>query len=574
LPFTTHPLGKSLLFIALAALACKAFEPCSRAQAPAPQTFVLSHDEYLDRVKAIWLAQMIGQATGVRFEHQVDSVLPVTPPSKLPGYAPIDDDYYYEMVAVRGFERYGIYMTVQQLGQQWLANSAGAWGSSRQALLLMRRGVLPPDTGSPRYNKLWWTIGAQFSSDLYGALSPAMPLQAARLARQYGHLNGYAEGVDGGVFISGMISIAFQQHDSHQVVKQAASLIAASSPYRQALDTVISMAEAGQPASTIYQALDHRWGIEYPGTNNAVLNGAIVATTVWFGEGDYQKTLQLAVHAADYTDADCNAANAESVVAAMRGTRALPQTEVDALHDRVKGDSLGPEQLTPPVDESISELARRTAAIGEAILQDRGVRLTNGTLPIPIEAPIEQPAEPFHLADLTQFWNPDWQLLRAGFGGGDGGLEGIPGMTYLDGDTLATWPYDEVRGVLLERKMELGPAPALDFEVGVDIGRSWRLQAYVNDRRVLNQVIEAPDTSPQRQPPAIPHPAARHWRNIHLDLRQYQGQEVVFRLYQLTLNTPEMPGTAYWKHLTVLSKISPTAASNKTDGPATLTKIP
>jgi hypothetical protein len=59
----------------------------------------------------------------------------------LPDYAPVDDDYYYEMVAVRAFEKYGIGLTVEQLGQQWLENNAGSWGSSEQALLLLKRGV-------------------------------------------------------------------------------------------------------------------------------------------------------------------------------------------------------------------------------------------------------------------------------------------------------------------------------------------------------------------------------------------------------------------------------------------------
>ena len=40
---------------------------------------VLSHAEYLDRVRAIWTAQMIAQMTGVRFEHQPASTMPVTP---------------------------------------------------------------------------------------------------------------------------------------------------------------------------------------------------------------------------------------------------------------------------------------------------------------------------------------------------------------------------------------------------------------------------------------------------------------------------------------------------------------
>jgi hypothetical protein len=68
------------------------------------------------------------------------------------GFGPVDDDYYYEMVAIRAFERYGMHLTVQQLGAQWLENNPGSWGSSEQTLLLLKRGIQPPDTGSPRYN--------------------------------------------------------------------------------------------------------------------------------------------------------------------------------------------------------------------------------------------------------------------------------------------------------------------------------------------------------------------------------------------------------------------------------------
>ena len=112
---------------------------------------------------------MIGQMTGVRFEHRPASALPVTPFTHLTGFAPVDDDYYYEMVAIRAFEKYGIALTVEELGQQWLANNAGSWGLSEQALLLLKRGVKPPDTGHPRYNKLWWTIGHHSSAAMFTA---------------------------------------------------------------------------------------------------------------------------------------------------------------------------------------------------------------------------------------------------------------------------------------------------------------------------------------------------------------------------------------------------------------------
>src|ERR1700678_4438481 len=243
------PVTSVLCLIVLFAVAAYSKPAVRAASAEASATSLrLSREEYLDRVRAIWTAQMIGQITGLRFEHRPASTLPVTPLTHLPGYAPVDDDYYYEMVAIRAFEKYGIGLTVEQLGEQWLENNAGTWGSSEQALMLLKRGVKAPDTGHPRYNKLWWTIGPQFSSDVYGALTPGMPNAAAALARNLGHINGYAEGTDGAVFVAGMVSLGVIEKDTHSIVRKAASLIHPDSPYRQCLDMVISMAESGRTA--------------------------------------------------------------------------------------------------------------------------------------------------------------------------------------------------------------------------------------------------------------------------------------------------------------------------------------
>lgn len=531
-------LSRSLAVLILLCSAAHALDP-KPASEPPSRTLTLSRAEYLDRVQAIWTAQMIAQMTGVRFEHHPASVLPVTPMTEPQGYAPVDDDYYYEMVAVRAFEKYGIGLTVQQLGQQWLENNAGSWGSSEQALILLKRGIKPPDTGHPRYNKLWWTIGPQFSSNVYGALAPGMPNLAGEMARRLGHINGYADGTDGAVFVAGMISTAFAEHDTHMIVRKAASLLDPRSPYRQCLDQVIALAEAGRSAAEIFRAVDERWGIEYPATNNAVVNGGIVATAVWFGEGDFDKTLQLAVHAADFADTDCNSANSESVVAAIHGMAALPAKEVAELHDRIQGATMGDLKLTPPVDESIVELAKRTAKIGEAILLAHGGSDDGNTLRITIQEPITQPAELFKLSDLMQYFNPDWTLERAGFGGAGGGLPGIRGITYLDGDTLATYPRDEIRGVVLRRTAELGEHPHLGFQAGVDPGRAWRLQVYVNDQRLLDQLIDGVSDS--------------KWRDISVDLSAFSGQNVTLRLYQFVLIPHHEAGNAYWRGL-VLAK--------------------
>jgi hypothetical protein len=513
--------------------------PESEQAAPAA-IIRLARADYVDRVHAVWAAQMIAAMLAWPHEHQTASVLWLDHYPRTYTTAPVDDDWYYEMCAVRGFEKYGIGMTARQLGEQWNENSCGSYGSSEQALLALRRGLKAPDTGHPRYNKLWFTIGPQFSSELYGALCPGMPNLAGRLAREFGHVNGYAEAVDGAVFMAGMVSLGFVETDPRAIVKKAAVLIHPASPYRQCLDQVITAAERGGLFEELVAHVEDRWHIEYPATNNAVANGGIVAAALWFGKSDLLTTVNLAARAADFTDADCNAANAAAVVAAMGGTRALPMHLVLPLGDRIVGDKMGPLRLTPPVDETISDLAKRTAAVGEKMLRSHGANVADGMITVPVEEPATQLAETFKLADLTKYWNPEWTLERAGFGGAGGGMGGIRGITCLDGDVLATYPRDEVRGVVLRRTLKLSDSPWLAFLAGVDPGRAWELNVYVDNHLRMKKVIDGPTDAKGRQ-----------WQDVSLDLAAYSGKSVQLRLYQRVLLPGRTAGNAYWKALIV-----------------------
>ena len=130
--------------------------------------FVLSRAEYVDRAHAIWAGQIIAVLMAMPYEHKTASVLPL---ENLPmifrgkpvNVAPVDDDWYYEMVAIRALEQHGIGLTVKQLGEAWLANGCGSWGSSEQARLNLEKGIPAPDCGHPRYNKLWFTLGPLYT---------------------------------------------------------------------------------------------------------------------------------------------------------------------------------------------------------------------------------------------------------------------------------------------------------------------------------------------------------------------------------------------------------------------------
>jgi len=503
------------------------------------EPFTLTRADYEDRVNAIWHGQIISVIATLPFEHKAASVKEVTGFPKAYTQSFVDDDWYYEMCAVRAFEKHGIDLTVRQLGEQWLENSCGSWGSSAVTLKNLRAGIPAPDCGHPRHNRLWWTIGPVFTADLYGALAPGLPNEAARMARQYCAINGYGEALDGAVIFAGAISLGFTESDVRTVLKKAVTLVHPDSPYRQSIDNVIQMAEAGRSFEEIVDAVEDRWRIEYPASNNAVSNGGITAASLWFGEGDFWKTVNLAARAADFSDTDNSAATVISIIAAMHGMKALPQELVAQLGDRIVGEKMGGVQLTPPVDESITGLAARTAAIGVKILAARGAAIASDGISITPQEPVEQPAQRFVLNDLMSFWNADWTLDRAGFGGDDvGAMPGIRGITALDGDTLVTWPRDETRGVVLRRTATLGPAPVLAFEVAAEPGKAWELLVYADNRQLLTQLIDGDGEKIQ-------------WQPIEVDLKDFAGRETHLRLYQRTLmpRLNKLPGNARWRNL-------------------------
>jgi hypothetical protein len=368
-----------------------------------------------------------------------------------------------------------------------------------------------------------------------------MPNLAGRLAREYGHINGYAEAVDGAVFVAGMISLAFVEKDTREIVRGAARLIHPNSPYRQCLDMIIAMAEAGKTAQEIADAVEDRWHIEYPATNNAVPNGGLLAIGVWFGEGDLLKTFNIIFHEADFTDTDCNAANAASVIAAMHGMRCIPKHLVEPLQDRIRGSEMGGVNLTPPVDEEITDLSARTVQIGARLLVANGAETNAEGISFKVQEPSTQPAELFRLSDLTKYWNPDWTLERAGFGGAGGGIGNIGGITHLEEDVLATWPRDPVRGVVLRRKLKVPAKSTLSFQAGADPARAWQLEVYANNQRIFQKLIDGANGVDGKT----------LWHDIRIGLERFGGQEIELRLYQRVLLRDRLAGNAYWKKIEI-----------------------
>jgi hypothetical protein len=119
-------------------------------------------------------------------------------------------------------------------------------------------------------------------------------------------------------------------------------------------------------------------------------------------------------------------------------------------------------------------------------------------------------------------------------------------MTHLRGKVLATYPRDEVRGLLFRRKVRLGAGAALRIEVGVDPGRAFDLEIYADNERLRRQRIELGAEAP-----------GLAFTAIEEDLGRFTDRTVTLRVYQRVLLPDRLAGNAYWKTLEVVSSESP-----------------
>lgn len=103
------------------------------------------------------------------------------------------------------------------------------------------------------------------------------------------------------------------------------------------------------------EAMDQR----LPGYSwvHTINNAEVVSAALLWGDGDFSRTIGLAVEAA--LDTDCDGATAGSVFGALHGTKAIPASWTDPLRDTLHSAVFGFDGV------AISGLARRTATLTE-----------------------------------------------------------------------------------------------------------------------------------------------------------------------------------------------------------------
>ena len=131
-------------------------------------------------------------------------------------------------------------------------------------------------------------------------------------------------GIYGEMFISAMLALAATTTDLKSIIAYALNEIPPKSRLRQDVMSVVTAYENGVSEEDVFKSIHEKYD-EYTayGWCHTNSNAMIVAAALLYGEGDFGKTVCLAVQTG--FDTDCNGATAGSIFGLAYGRDAIPE---------------------------------------------------------------------------------------------------------------------------------------------------------------------------------------------------------------------------------------------------------
>jgi len=456
-------MSRSFSALLLILIVCVAAVAQANPTSSTPAARELDWDTYLDKVQGAWMGKMIGVTFGQPWEFQylntpigfdiTDWTLsptrmkdyraravnrpeqedwdPITSEadnqkvvilhkfimdseSEHPSFgAPDNDDIYINLLFLYCLRKYGIDVDPVTVAHEWDAKIRQVWHANKQGLDNIRKGIMPPDSGNPRYNLHADDIDFQIESDIFGMISPGMPQVSNRYGDRMGHIMNYGDGVYGGMFIAAMYTQAFFAKDIREVVENGLKAIPARSLYAQLIRDVIRWHDEN-PNDWLktWHLVQKKWGevdhcpdgYKQPFNIDAKLNGGYVVMGLLYGDGDWYKTMNYATRAGQ--DADCNPANAAGILGTLLGAHAIPGEYRDPLHNTYWNKTLA----GLPDSYEIDVLSGDTAQVGLKVLLANGGDVITRDRKLVLQVPYQEPVAPATLEQIE--WKDDEPVLK------------------------------------------------------------------------------------------------------------------------------------------------------------------
>jgi len=303
--------------------------------------------EYRDKMKAGWIGQMVGVGWGGPTEFKWKGE--IIPSDQIPKWKPgmvnqfQQDDIYVEMTFIRSMELHGLDVPIRQAGIDFANSGYPLWHANRNGRDNLRKGIAPPDSGHPKFNKHADDIDYQIEADFSGLIAPGLPNTAIALGEKFGRLMNYGDGVYGGQFVGGMYAEAFFEDDPVKIVEVGLKCIPKGSQYAETIRDVLRWyKENPDDWQKTWKLINEKYhlnpkyrrfscsGPKGDFNIDAKINGAYIIMGLLYGKGDPDKTIVISTRCGQ--DSDCNPSNAGGVLFTTIGFSELPDRFKSALN--------------------------------------------------------------------------------------------------------------------------------------------------------------------------------------------------------------------------------------------------
>lgn len=299
----------------------------------------ISKAELHDKIAAAWIGQMIGNIYGLPHENKY-----VNAPGaenwpygytknldKLQKYngAFSDDDTDVEYMYLQQMMKFGPEPTYGQLRDAWMYHIRDrVWLANRGALGLMHYGYTPPFTGRSDLNPHWYQIDPQLINEIWAYTAPGMVNYAAAKSEWAARITSDDWGTEPTIHYGAMYAAAFFEKDIRKLIDTGLKALPQNGRYAATVREMIQLHDRfPSDWKAAWQEMARMYYIEEPDMTrtiwNANLNGACAILAMLYGNGDFQKTLDLSC--AMGFDADNQAATVAGLLGVVNGMKGLPE---------------------------------------------------------------------------------------------------------------------------------------------------------------------------------------------------------------------------------------------------------
>lgn len=249
---------------------------------------------------------------------------------------PWDDDTNYVVLNQSIIEKYGKNFTAEDVAKSWLEyqKKDAYCTAERVAFRNFVNGYKPPYSATYKNPYREW-IGAQIRADYYGYIFPGDPEKASEAAFKDASVSHVKNGIYGEMFVAAALAVAACTDNTIDIIKCALSYVPATSRFYEEVSSVVEKYENGATKDEVF-AYIHDCYDEYSGHGwcHTNPNAMIVVASLLYGNGDYGKSICLAVETG--FDTDCNGATVGSIFGMAHGIKAIPEYWTKPINDTLE----------------------------------------------------------------------------------------------------------------------------------------------------------------------------------------------------------------------------------------------